>query len=120
MAGLIIAARLIPVGYVLSNAASFIEGKGLRLVGGVLDTGLLAASTIALISYEVPAYMNVTGFEANSASEAALGVAGVAGNYAALKHLIGSPTSTMANLLVGTLFVGPLTVMFKSGKLKFH
>ena len=48
------------------------------------------------------------------------GVAGVAGNYAALKYLIGSPTSTLANLLVGTLFVGPLTAISQAGRLKFH
>ena len=120
MAGMIIAAGLLPVGYVLANAASFIEGKGLRLVGGVLDTGLLIGSTYALIGYEVPAYMEVTGFEAKSGAEAALGVAGVSGNYAALKYLIGSPTSTVANLLVGALVVGPLTAMFQVGRLKFH
>jgi hypothetical protein len=117
---MILAAGLIPMGYVLANAASFIEGKGLRLVGGVLDTGLLFGSTYALIRYEVPAYMEVTGFEAKSGAEATLGVAGVAGNYAALKYLIGSPTSTVANLLVGTLFVGPLTAISQAGRLKFH
>jgi len=115
MAGLFLGMMALPTGYVLANAASLVEGKGLRLLGGLLDVGLLGVSVAALLIVEEPAYaaaMAKTAEErykrtkAQKMADTALGVAAVAANYAAAKYLIGSPTSTASNLVVGSLFAG--------------
>ena len=88
-------------GYGLANAASYIEGKGLRPIGGILDTGILMGSTVGAL------YFNLEQIFTNSPSALPLTVGLVAGGYTTAKFIIGSPTSVMANFVVGTLFLGP-------------
>lgn len=118
MAGLVIATAMLPGVYVVANAASFIEGKGLRLLGGLLDVGLLIASVYTVIYVESEMYVAVVGQkkrhvdDKSDTLDTVLFATAATGNYVAAKYLIGSPTSTVANLLVGAINIGiPIVIL---------
>ena len=116
---------MLPAAYAVANTASLVEGKGLRLLGGVLDVGLLGASVYTAIAIESEMYVAVMGPPKKrnvdnpiDTADTILFATAVTGNYAAAKYLIGSPTSTVANLIVGAVTVGvPIFILSTT---KFH
>ncbi len=99
MAGLVIAATALPGIYMLTNIASFAEGKGLRLAGGLLDVALITCSVFAVVTAQER--VNKRSLNTESVSEVALVAAGTGVTYATIKHIIGSSTSTTNNFVIG-------------------
>ena len=117
MAGLILIPLTIPMAYVVSNAGSYIEGKGVRLIGGVLDVGLMAASTYGVTQeYDLYKTIRPEDKDINMTLMLSLFIA----NYVAMKRLIGSPTSIYTDAAVaGAVAMLPI-VTIGSGILLDH
>ena len=129
MAGLLLAAQIIPLPYIATNVASYVEGKGLRPIGGVMDTVMVLGATVAgsnvffrLIErdYSKPR-KDISKEETNLQYRigATVGGATTIGLYVGAKYLIGSPTSTWSNALVGASFPGAIAVFFTFGGMIF-
>ena len=84
--------------YGLTNLASYYEGKGLRLVGGLLDVLLLTSSAIFV--------HNVLEHDGEPNIFISLPIvikaASTGATYTMAKYFIGSPTSITTNYVVGT------------------
>ena len=83
--------------YGLTNLASYYEGKGLRLVGGLLDV-LLLTSSAGLIQTIVELEKRDTFISPAIVIKAAT----TGAIYTTAKYFIGSPTSITTNYVVGT------------------
>ena len=86
--------------YGLTNLASYYEGKGLRLVGGLLDALLLTSSAVFIhnvLEYD-PDRNNPTFISLPIVIKAA----STGATYTMAKYFIGSPTSITTNYVVGT------------------
>jgi hypothetical protein len=113
MAGLIIAATALPGIFMLTNVASLAEGKGLRLAGGVLDVALVTCSVFAAITAQER--VNKRSLNTESVYEVALVAAGTGVTYATIKHIIGSPTSTTNNFVIGGAIIALPMLLHKVG-----
>ena len=84
--------------YGLTNLASYYEGKGLRLVGGLLDALLLTSSAVFV--------HNVLEYDQKRDEFISLPIvikaASTGATYTMAKYFIGSPTSITTNYVVGT------------------
>jgi hypothetical protein len=84
--------------YGLTNLASYYEGKGLRLVGGLLDVLLLTSSAVLV--------HNVLEHDGEPNTFISLPIvikaASTGATYTMAKYFIGSPTSITTNYVVGT------------------
>ena len=119
MAGMLLIPLMIPVAYAASNAGSYIEGKGVRLIGGVLDVGLMAASTY-VVSSEYDVYRKMRPEEKDIGGSIPLTVSLFVANYVAMKRLIGSPTSLYTDAAVAGDVAGLPFVVIGSAMLLDH
>jgi len=132
MAGLFLAASVIPLPYIATNVASYVEGKGLRPIGGILDTVMVLGATVVgnnvLWKFIEVDYSKPRRDKSKEESDqeyrigATVGGATIIGLYVGGKYLIGSPTSMWSNALVAASFPGAIAVIFNLGDkiLKFH
>jgi hypothetical protein len=116
MAGLVGAMIALPYGYAVSNVASVVDGKGLRLAGGVTDSLLLAGTTVGvLLTVQVLTQTQDDNESLNIKKNPLLALgqtALVGGAYAGIKYYLGSPTSTVSDFAVGAAFTGlPVVLM---------
>jgi hypothetical protein len=115
MAGLLLIPFLLPVAYGTANAGSYVEGKGLRVIGGVLDVGLMVASAYG-VGQEYDTYRTMRPEERGVGGNTALTAALFVGNYVALKRLTGSPTSIYTDAAVAGATAGiPLLALLGAG-----
>jgi hypothetical protein len=82
--------------YGLTNLASYYEGKGLRLVGGLLDVLLLTSS--AGLVHKILEH----GSHSFISPAIVIKAATTGATYTMAKYFIGSPTSITTNYVVGT------------------
>jgi len=93
--------------FAISNIGSLVEGKGLRIGGGLLDTGLLLGYSLAVINLSIDDLLLPENADENTKS--AVRSAAFVAMYAGTKYIIGSPTSMLTNTLVAGSFAFGLT-----------
>ena len=84
--------------YGLTNLASYYEGKGLRLVGGLLDALLLTSSAVFVHNL----LENDQKRDEFISLPIVIKAASTGATYTMAKYFIGSPTSITTNYVVGT------------------
>ena len=84
--------------YGLTNLASYYEGKGLRLVGGLLDALLLTSSAVFVHNL----LENDQKRDEFISLPIVIKAASTGAPYTMAKYFIGSPTSITTNYVVGT------------------
>lgn len=94
--------------FAISNIGSLVEGKGLRIGGGLLDTGLLLGYSLAVINLNIDDLLLPENADNNTKS--AVRSAAFVAMYAGTKYIIGSPTSILTNTLVAGSFAFGITL----------
>ena len=94
--------------FAISNIGSLVEGKGLRIGGGLLDTGLLLGYSLAVINLNIDDLLLPENADKNTKS--AVRSAAFVAMYAGTKYIIGSPTSMLTNTLVAGSFAVGITL----------
>jgi hypothetical protein len=97
--------------FAISNIGSLVEGKGLRIGGGLLDTGLLLGYSLAVINLSIDDLLLPENADENTKS--AVRSAAFVAMYAGTKYIIGSPTSMLTNALVAGSFAAGTTLFFE-------
>ena len=93
--------------FAISNIGSLVEGKGLRIGGGLLDTGLLLGYSLAVINLSID---DLLPENADKNTKSAVRSAAFVAMYAGTKYIIGSPTSMLTNTLVAGSFAVGITL----------